>query len=200
MVWERIEELRRQEEQRAAQEAANERRRQADSAARAQAEATRAQAEATRAREAKRKAHKELLDKSGVLSEMRGIAKGLEGRVRRYAIVEDLDSGTATLAWGNKFAVEDGKIVYERGFLSRGQMDYSLISVTVNLSKQSISIKGQGYSPKTISQAEWTGNRLLVRDSVAQAYLHPDRVNERETPPSKYSSSSSGPSSECCNN
>lgn len=206
MVWERIRELKRQEEAKKAQEAADRLREEHKAKAKAQLERDQAIRKTEEARETKRKANKEILESSGVLSEMREIEKGLEGNVRKHAILIDLDAGTATLVWGNKFRIVNDYIDYEKGFLSRGQKDYSYIKISIEISNSlgesstSATIySGDSWSGEKISRKQWENNKLLVRDLVARAYLHPTRINKRETPPSKYSSSSSGSSSsECC--
>lgn len=203
MIWERIRELQIQEEQTAAQEAENKRQRGIEAAARSREQAELAEQLRLRNIEARRRIHEELLENSGVLPEMREIEKGLEGRVRKHAILVDLDKGIATLVWGNKFTVSQNEITYEKGMLelARGLMDYSCVSVKVNLSAQTISMNiwdGGRYNDINVSRTEWEGNRLHVRDLLAQAYLHPQRINQREEPPSSYSSSSSN-ITECCN-
>ena len=195
MVWERIEELERQEIQQARRKAAQEEADRIRLAKEATDRAQQKERERIRELEEARRLTKEVLEKSGALPVMREIDKGLEGKVRKHAIV--LNGQRATLAWGSKFMVTvEGGITYESSWLTRGKMDYSYISAEVNLLSQSVTI-----GHKEVKKDQWSTNRAVIQDLLAQAYLHPTRVNLRETPPPRsYSSSSSGSSgTECCN-
>ena len=198
MVWERIHELEKQEQQRIRGEAA---RKESDRIARETQATIKAQRE-TQERERKererRKINKEIIEKSGALSIMKEIDRGLEGNVRKHAIVGSLESGYIRLAWGNKFKVIDENIIgYERflGIKYTGIKDYSYIEVVVNSDDESIKINN-----KIVKKDQWQTNKTAVQDLLAQAYHSPYRVNDREEPPSKSSgySSSSSSNTECC--
>ena len=204
MVWERIEELRRQGEAKKAQEARDRLQREQEAATKVRQERDLEERRAREKQQERRNAHREIFAMSAVKSEMRDLEKGLEGNVRKHAIVENLDNGTMQVVWGNKFNIVGNIIDYEKGFLSLGQKDYSYIEISANLNGESISASIQddrGYGrTETLSRKQWENDRSLVRDLVARAYLHPKRVNERKKPPSKSSGYSSGSSntSECC--
>lgn len=193
MVWERIHELEKQEQQRIRDEAA---RKESDRIAR-EAEATIKAQRETQERERKererRRINKEVFEKSGVLSVIKELDNGLDGNVRKHAIVGSLESGSIKLAWGNKFKVDDsGTIDYEKPWIGRGVKDYSYIAVSVDSRDESIEI-----NEKIVKKDQWQTNRTVVQDLLAQAYRNPHRINDRETPPSNYSSSG-GSNSECC--
>lgn len=194
MVWERIHELEKQEQQRIRDEAA---RKESDRIAKERESTIRAQRE-TQEREGeereRRRINKEVFEKSGTLSVIKELDNGLDGNVRKHAIVGSLESGVIQLAWGNKFKVTDNgmDIDYEKPWIGRGVRDYSFIAVLVDSRDESIKINGE-----IIKKDQWQTNRTAVQDLLAQAYRNPRRVNDRETPPSNYSSSG-GSSSECC--
>lgn len=194
MVWERIHELEKQEQQRIRDEAT---RKEADRITReteATIKAQRKTQELERKERERRRINKEVLEKSGTLSIIKELDNGLDGNVRKHAIVGSLESGFIQLAWGNKFKVTNrGTIDYEKPWIGRGVKDYSYIEVAVDSSDESIKING-----KMVKKDQWQTNRTVVQDLLAQAYRNPHRMNDRETPPSKYSSSSSGSSTSEC--
>lgn len=188
MVWERVRELQRKAEQEAREQEANRIKWEREMALKAQQE----KENKMREKEERRRIVKKVLEESGALSTMREIEKGLEGNVRKHAIVEDLDARTAWLAWGNKFKVDNVEITYEKHWGRRGEKDFSYIRVEVATYDESIKI-----GLREIKKDEWQTNRKVVQDMLAEEYLHPQRVNEWE-PPKGYSSSSSS-NTECCN-
>lgn len=197
MVWERIREIELEE---AREKQKREAQAQADSIVR-EREAARRQAEEDRRRaeelETRHRIIREVRDKSGLWEGMKELERGLDGLVRKHAIVLNLERGTLTLVWGNKFKVTDeGEVTYERPLLSTlGQREYSFIQAKIDTEIQSVSI---GYD--SVKKDQWQANRTAMNDLLARAYRNPERVNDREIPPSKYSSGSSGSSiTECCN-
>lgn len=209
MVWERIQELKRREEQEgqrarqeAAQAAADRLKIEQEATVKARLQQEQKRQRALEVQEAKRKANKEVFESSGILSNMREIENGLRGNVRKHAMLVDLDAGTITLAWGNKFkTTSEGGITYEKFWeiSYTGIMDYSYIKAEVNLGNGSIEVSGE--HSKEVKKDQWQANKTVTQDLLAQAYLHPKRVNSKEERPSRYSSSGgSSSNSECCNN
>lgn len=197
MVWERIREL---EEEERREKLQRETQAQAESV-RLEREAADRQAEENRRRDEERAREyriiKEVLNKSGLLEGMRDIESGLDGLVRKHTIVLRPEDGTVKLVWGNKFNVrDDGEISYEGVWLSRyGQMDYSYIEARINTNTESVQI---GYD--RVAKDQWQSSPATIIDLLAKAYRNPNRVNARETPPSKYTSGSGSSSTpECCN-
>lgn len=201
MIWERIRELEQEEArakaQREAQAQADERKREIERAEENQRQ-KREEELRNKEKERRRKIVEETLSRSGLLDGMKQLERGLSGQVRRHALMVNLDEGTATLVWGNKFTLTAyGNIAYERSLLSRyGQKEYSYIQARVDTSTESVNIDGN-----SVAKDRWQTDRAVVIDLLAKAYRNPGRVNDRETPPVNYSSGSSGSSStECCNN
>jgi hypothetical protein len=133
-----------------------------------------------------------VFNSSGALQGLKDIKDGkLTNTVRKYALVIDLDTGTAELAWGNKFTVKNNQICNSlRFFSSLKEADYQSIKIIVNPDTLDLSIQGNVSS--TLMLNEWKNNSGRVLDALADAYLNPNRVTYREEPPSSSSGSSSG--------
>lgn len=194
-MLERINQLEREKRQR---EKEKREREAAEASARQRAELERQQ-KAKRENEERgrflRETNRRILHESGVIPALSDIERGrLKGTTANHTLIVNPDRGIATLAWGTRFIVEDGRIGYEKPFLGfgRGEKDYSYIEVCVDPDRRGIKI-----NDRFLSEQEWR-NRELVLDWLAKAYLNPRRVNEREPNYRSESSSSSSGTTECC--
>jgi len=197
MVWERIRKLEEQEQQRIRDDTVKKEADRITKEREASIKAQRDTQERERKERERRRINKEVFEKSGTLSAIKELDNGLYGNVRKHAIIGSIESGSVELAWGNKFKVTDkGTIDYEKPLIGKGVKDYSYIEVAVDSSDESIEING-----RTVKKDQWQTDKTIIKDLLAQAYRNPHRVNDRETPPSRYSSDSSGSTNtECCNN
>lgn len=189
MIWERINELKRREEQKARDETA---RKEAE-AAEASIRAEREKAEWQKKRKEKHEHTDLVFRSSGVTEQMGKLEKGLEGNVRKHALIKDLDRGVMRLVWGNKFKITDsGEIDYEKPWRGVGVMDYSYIQAEVG-NEDSIVIQCS-----SVKKNGWSWDKKAIQDLLAKAYLNPRRVNDRNPPSRGYSSSSTTGTTECC--
>jgi hypothetical protein len=178
MVWERIETIRRQEENKK-QVTSN------SKSFEQEVESARQLSEAKwkREREEKHNACMKILEESGALLIIKEIDRGLEDKVRKHVIVED-DNGVK-LVWGKSFDIsEHGSICAEKGFLKQKDVDYSYIGVCAFLYDQSVHIYGDNRTEHSEVLSEiWQNknNKIHMENLLAKAFLNPHVVN-KDTP------------------
>ena len=143
-----------------------------------------------------------LLEESGVLRELKDIELNLLRGIEKHGIILDIYTPSVTLVWGSRFEIHDNEIGFGHhfwspegllGFLHREMiedysLDYTYIRTNLNLETQAIRIN----EGKEIPKSQWSTNRALVSEELAQAYLHPKR-HTYEKP-----SSDTGTATECC--
>ena len=125
-----------------------------------------------------------VLTESKALDELRQIDRDLlEGSVRSHNLNYSPENGKVSLAWGTGFSPQpDG------GFSGSGDYSFSVIEVSVNPDKETITVKGQ----RDFGTFSLRDNRRIEK-AIDDAYFEPERhVYERS-----YSSSVSD-NSECC--
>lgn len=184
--------IERREREAAEREAAEERARKKAEAERRKAEKLRAlekkreEKERKRAERSRKQTVERVLRESGVLHNLEEIRRGrLRGAVRKHALLVDIDNATATLVWGNKFTVENGRIDYEKFYgFGRGEKDYSYIKVEIDPDTQTVRIDGRSTTGE-ISNKRWrtSAGKAEIINALAQAYLEPNRASDREAKP-----------------
>lgn len=126
-----------------------------------------------------------VLTQSKALDELRQIDKDLlEGNVESHNLNYSPENGKVSLAWGTGYSPKpDG------GFSGSGDYSFSVIEVSVNPDKETITVKGQ----RDFGTFSFRDNRRIEK-AIDDAYLEPERhVYERS-----YSSGSSGGWDTCC--
>lgn len=141
-----------------------------------------------RAREQNKVELQELFSRTGVLDGLRELQSTDDvRRAKKSVIVIDFDENAVTLAWGNKFAVENGKIIHETGgFLNKvWERDYKFITV-----KKYFNSPGQDASLRELAiygLDRSFGIYVLETDlhaiqiSLAKAFLNPGVEKIRST-------------------
>lgn len=132
-------------------------------------------------REERRDAHRRtvsnFINASNVLTDLQEIERSLRGTVPKVALVINLDEEEITLAWGNKFSVEDNNITYqpERRWWGKmdGIRDYSEIHVKVFPDKNEFCI----HINSDPSESGWAdiSEPDKITDYLARAFLNPVR-------------------------
>lgn len=123
-----------------------------------------------------------VLTQSRALDELRQIDKDLlEGNVESHNLNYSPENGKVSLAWGTGYSPKpDG------GFSGSGDYSFSVIEVSVNPDKETITVKGQ----RDFGTFSLRDNRRIEK-AIDDAYFEPERhVYER--------SSSSNPSWDTC--
>jgi hypothetical protein len=196
MVLNHIDKKQREDRERAEREAADKLRQEHDREMLQQQQMLQQQREREQRERQEKKNINTVFEASGVLNDLKEIEKGrLQGTVNKHALVVNLETGIAELAWGNKFSVNDNSIGFQKVFLRGEFKDYQSIRVIVDPNSMDIRIVGQ--QTYHISKDEWQRNRDKVHEALADAYLNPNRIVKKLEEESHYDGGSYGYCSEC---